>query len=164
MLKTLSALLTTLPAPGGAESSTANESMAAKQRRLDRLRRAADHRLAQGRPRRALALYRRLLDEKPEDLQLLNRTGELLEKVRKTDQAVVLFARIARTYEATGFDRKAAAMYRKVLRLDPNHADGLGYLYGSLAPWPAEVSPPRGDSSEALATGHSSAPPVTCCR
>ncbi len=139
MMKTLTTLLTTLPATAGYGSTPpANEHPGARRQRLERLRRTADGSLARGYSRGALRLYRRLLAECPEDLQILNRTGELLARVRQTDQAVALFVRVARAYAATGFEAKAAAMYRKVLRLEPNHPDGLGYLYGSLEPGPDE--------------------------
>ena len=80
----------------------------------------AEKLVAQGKASAAIAEYRTLLRETPNDLNIINRLGDLLVREGKTAEANELFGRAAQLYAEGGFFLKAIAIYKKILKLDPN--------------------------------------------
>src|SRR5262249_49486091 len=56
--------------------------------------------------------------DQPNDLNTINRLGDLLAKSGKISEAIELFSRAAHLYTAGGFFLKAIAIYKKILKLD----------------------------------------------
>ncbi|MGA7613816.1 MAG: tetratricopeptide repeat protein [Thermoanaerobaculia bacterium] len=89
----------------------------------------AEKLVAKGKVEAAIREYERLLDENPNDVNTLNRIGDLWVRINRNDEAVNVFARIADHYSRDGFFLKAIAIYKKINKLDPSRLD----VYGKLA-------------------------------
>src|SRR5262245_5217891 len=74
----------------------------------------------QGKTAAAIAEYRVLLNDQPNDITTLNRLGDLLLRAGRNDEANSLFDRVAHLYTVGGFFHKAIAIYRKILKIDPD--------------------------------------------
>lgn len=79
----------------------------------------AEKLVRQGKLPGAVIEFRTLLKDQPNDLNTINRLGDLLAKTGKTGEAIDLFSRAAHLYTAGGFFLKAIAIYKKILKLDP---------------------------------------------
>lgn len=86
----------------------------------ERSRRVADRAIGRGRIERGLDAYLRLLAARPRSAGLINQTGDLMARAGRRDRAVSLWLEAARAWVEQGFDRRARAVYRKILRLDPD--------------------------------------------
>jgi tetratricopeptide (TPR) repeat protein len=98
----------------------------------DTLIASAEKSLARGKADAALKDFLKVLEETPNDINILNKVGDLYSRLNRNDEAVPYFARIAEHYSKDGFYVKAIAMYRKVNRADPSRLevyDKLGELY-----------------------------------
>ena len=80
----------------------------------------AEKLLRGGRLEQAIAEYERVVEDQPRDLTTANALGDLYLRANKTDRAVGLYQRIADHLFAEGFYPKAAALYRKILKLAPD--------------------------------------------
>ena len=89
----------------------------------------AEKLVAKGKIEPAIKEYERLLDENPNDVNTLNRIGDLWVRINRTDEAVKTFAKIADHYGKDGFFLKAIAIYKKINKLDPSKLD----VYAKLA-------------------------------
>lgn len=63
------------------------------------------------------------LDKNPSQFNLLLRQAEILGLAGDRDEAVTVYRELAERYARDGFYAKAIALYKKVLRLDPNLED-----------------------------------------
>jgi tetratricopeptide (TPR) repeat protein len=79
----------------------------------------AEKLLRQGRLEPAIAEYVRVVEEFPRDWSTANTLGELFARAGQPQQAVVQYARIAQHFVDEGFYPKAAALYKKILKLQP---------------------------------------------
>jgi len=84
--------------------------------------------------KKAIAQYRILLAEKENDQSLHNLLGDLLSKpeVNEKDEAIREFKKAAELYEQHGFMAQAIAVYKKIIRLDPDdieHNSNLAELF-----------------------------------
>jgi tetratricopeptide (TPR) repeat protein len=79
----------------------------------------AEKLLRGGKVDQAIAEYVRIVEENPRDWSTANTLGELYAKSGKTEQAVEQYARVADHFVADGFYPKAAALYKKILKLTP---------------------------------------------
>ena len=79
----------------------------------------AEKLLRQGRLDLAIAEYERIVEEYPRDWSTANTLGELFARSGQTAQAIEQYARIAEHFVEEGFYPKAAALYKKILKLDP---------------------------------------------
>lgn len=86
----------------------------------EKLRRAAEKNLAQGKIQAAIRDYNQLAECDPRDYNTLNMLGDLYVRVSAKNEAVKCFQRIAEYYDAQGFTHKAIAMYKKIARLKPD--------------------------------------------
>jgi tetratricopeptide (TPR) repeat protein len=94
--------------------------------------RAAERLLKQGDVAAALQQLRKVTAASDEDVQTLNRLGDLLAREGRQAEAIKYYLQIAETFERGGFAPKAIAIHKKILRLDPNHLESalrLGALY-----------------------------------
>jgi tetratricopeptide (TPR) repeat protein len=87
--------------------------------------RNAEKLLRQGKVDAAIAEYVRVVEEHPQDWNTANLLGDLYVRSGKTDRAVEQFARIADDLSAQGFLPKAAALYKKALKLKADHEHAL---------------------------------------
>jgi tetratricopeptide (TPR) repeat protein len=89
----------------------------------------AEKYVARGKIEPAIREYRKLLEENPNDINTLNRVGDLYARIQRIDEAVDFFNQIAEQYATEGFFVKAIAIYKKIIKLDPTRLD----VYESLA-------------------------------
>src|ERR1700682_6513156 len=89
----------------------------------------AEKLVAKGKIEPAIKEYERLLEESPNDVNTLNRIGDLWVRINRNDEAVKTFGRIADHYSKDGFFLKAIAIYKKINKLDPSKLD----IYAKLA-------------------------------
>jgi tetratricopeptide (TPR) repeat protein len=87
--------------------------------------RNAEKLLRQGKLEPAIAEYLRLVEEHPQDWATANVLGDLYVRVGQKEKAVELFARIAGSLSRQGFLPKAAALYKKVLKISPDDEHAL---------------------------------------
>jgi tetratricopeptide (TPR) repeat protein len=94
---------------------------------LDRVAalRNAEKLLRQGKVEPAIAEYLRIVDDQPRDLNSTNTLGDLYVRAGQADKAVEQYIRIASILRDDGFLPKAAALYKKILKLKPDHEHAL---------------------------------------
>lgn len=80
----------------------------------------ADSLIRQGRLDAAIEEYVRLVDDHPRDWNAINALGDLYVRAGDRDRAVAQFTRVADHLYAEGFYSKAAALYKKSLKLRPD--------------------------------------------
>ncbi|MGH9457513.1 MAG: tetratricopeptide repeat protein [Thermoanaerobaculia bacterium] len=95
----------------------------------DKIIASAEKLVGKGKIEPAIKEYERLLDESPNDVNTLNRIGDLWVRVNRTDEAVKVFTRIADHYAKDGFFLKAIAIFKKINKLDPSRLE----IYAKLA-------------------------------
>jgi len=62
------------------------------------------------------------------DINLLNKIGDLYSKLNKRSDAVKYFIKVAESYQKGGFNLKAIALYKKIIRIDPKYMDARDKL------------------------------------
>jgi tetratricopeptide (TPR) repeat protein len=80
----------------------------------------AEKLLRQGRLDNAIAEYLRVVEDQPRDWNTANTLGDLYARANQPDKAVAQYARIAAAFFHDGFYPKAAALYKKILKLVPD--------------------------------------------
>jgi len=84
---------------------------------------------------KAIKTYERILAEDPKDVRVLLKVGELHQKKGDDRQAAEAFKRVAETYADQGFFLKAVAVYKQIVKLDPEDVrvnERLAALYQQL--------------------------------
>ena len=79
----------------------------------------AEKQLRQGRLEGAINDYAAVVEAFPKDWATANMLGDLYVRAGLTDNAAAQYARIAAHFAAEGFFSKAAALYKKVLKIRP---------------------------------------------
>ena len=69
--------------------------------------------------------YLRIVEDQPRDLNSTNTLGDLYVRAGQVDKALEQFLRIAGILNDDGFLPKAAALYKKILKLKPDHEHAL---------------------------------------
>jgi tetratricopeptide (TPR) repeat protein len=87
--------------------------------------RNAEKLLRQGKMELAIVEYLRVVEDQPKDWNTANILGDLYQRAGQTDKAVEQFIRIADHLNEEGFLPKAGALYKKVLKLKPDHEHAL---------------------------------------
>ena len=95
--------------------------------------RKAEKLLRQGRLDGAIAEYEQVVDAHPDDIATASALGDLYGRAGKAPQAVAQFMRLGDHFLKEGVQAKAAASYRKVLKLDPGHEAALLQLVEACA-------------------------------
>lgn len=98
-----------------------------KEATIERARRLADA----GQYAQAIAAWRQLLDESPNDANVYNTIGDLALKSRANAEAIDAYNKAARFFLQEGFHLKAIAVYKKILKLEPDRAE-IYTLLGDL--------------------------------
>jgi pilus assembly protein FimV len=89
----------------------------------------AEKYVSRGKIEPAIREYRKLLSDNPNDINTLNRIGDLYARIQRIDEAVDFFTQIAEQYTTEGFFVKAIAIYKKIIKLDPTRLE----VYEKLA-------------------------------
>ena len=89
----------------------------------------AEKLVAKGKIEPAIKEYERLLEDNPNDVNTLNRIGDLWVRINNNNEAVKTFSKIADHYAKDGFFLKAIAIYKKINKLDPSKLE----IYAKLA-------------------------------
>jgi tetratricopeptide (TPR) repeat protein len=79
----------------------------------------AEKALRQGRIDAAIAEYVRVIEAQPRDWNSANALGDLYVRASQIDKAVAQYTRIADHLATEGFYPKAAALYKKILKVKP---------------------------------------------
>jgi tetratricopeptide (TPR) repeat protein len=87
--------------------------------------RNAEKLLRAGKAEAAIAEYLRVLEDQPTDWSTANTLGDLYARAGQVDKAVERFVEIADTLNAEGQRVKAAAVYKKIVKLKPDHEHAL---------------------------------------
>ncbi len=80
----------------------------------------AEKLLRQGRLDNAIAEYLRVVEDQPRDWNTANTLGDLYARASQPAKAVAQYARIAEHFFQDGFYPRAAAIYKKILKLVPD--------------------------------------------
>jgi tetratricopeptide (TPR) repeat protein len=95
----------------------------------DKVIASAEKLVAKGKIEPAIKEYERLLEDNPNDVNTLNRIGDLWVRINRNDEAVKVFTKIADHYSKDGFFLKAIAIFKKINKLDPSKLE----IYAKLA-------------------------------
>ena len=87
--------------------------------------RNAEKLLRQGKLDAAIAEYLRVVESQPQDWNTANVLGDLYMRAGQTDKAIEQFARIADSLSREGFWPKAAALYKKIIKIRPDDEHAL---------------------------------------
>ena len=95
--------------------------------------RKAEKLLRQGRLDGAISEYEQVVAAYPDDIATASQLGDLYGRAGKASQAVSQYMRLGDHFLRDGVHAKAAASYRKVLKLDPHHEGALLQLVEACA-------------------------------
>jgi len=84
---------------------------------------SADKFFSQKKYQKALNEYLKLTKAMPDDIVLLNKIGDSYSKIQDNKNAFKYYERVANHHASTGFLPKAIAVYKKILKLDPEHTE-----------------------------------------
>lgn len=87
--------------------------------------RSAEKLLRQGKLDQAIGEYLRVVEDAPRDWNTANILGDLFVRAGKADKAIEQFVAAADSLSDEGTLAKAAALYRKILKLRPEHEHAL---------------------------------------
>jgi tetratricopeptide (TPR) repeat protein len=87
--------------------------------------RNAEKLLRQGKLDLAIAEYLKVVEDQPRDWNTANVLGDLYVRAGQVDKAVDQYTRIADSLNEEGFLPKAGALYKKVLKVKPDHEHAL---------------------------------------
>ncbi|MDL1952223.1 tetratricopeptide repeat protein, partial [Acidobacteria bacterium ACD] len=94
---------------------------------------SAEKALQKGRVDLALKEYQKVLEETPNDVNVLQKVGDLYQRMDRVPEAVAHWWKVAEHYGKDGFYLKAIAVYKKINRVDAARLDvyeRLAELYG----------------------------------
>jgi tetratricopeptide (TPR) repeat protein len=87
--------------------------------------RNAEKLIRQGKLPDAIAEYVRLIEDQPGDWNLQNSLGDLYSRAGQLDKAIAQYGQVADHLNEEGAGAKAAALYKKILKLKPDHEHTL---------------------------------------
>ncbi len=96
----------------------------------------AQKHLQRGALDKAIIEYQKLVKDDPQDVRTWLKIGDLYTRTGSTRDAVDTYGRVAETYAQQGFFLKAVAVYKQILKLDPQSLDTqlrLAGMYEHLA-------------------------------
>jgi tetratricopeptide (TPR) repeat protein len=85
----------------------------------------AEKALRQGRIDAAITEYLRIVEDQPRDWNTANTLGDLYVRAGQPDKAAGQYVRIAEHFAKEGFYPKAAALYKKILKVRPDDETAL---------------------------------------
>jgi len=89
----------------------------------DKILKSAEKLVQKGKIEQAIREYEKLLKLNANDVNTINRVGDLYNRIGQVDKAVELYERIAETFATDGFTNKAIAILKKINRLAPDRVD-----------------------------------------
>ena len=89
----------------------------------DKILKGAEKLVQRGKIEPAIREYEKLLKLNPNDVNTINRIGDLHNRIGQVDRAVELYERIADSFAADGFANKAIAIFKKINRLAPDRVE-----------------------------------------
>ena len=95
--------------------------------------RNAEKLIRQGKIDAAIAEYVRIVEDQPQDWAAKNTLGDLYGRAGQADKAVQQFVEIANNLSDEGQMAKASALYKKILKLKPDHEHSLMQVADVLA-------------------------------
>jgi tetratricopeptide (TPR) repeat protein len=95
--------------------------------------RNAEKLIRQGKLEAAIAEFVRIVEDQPQDWAAKNTLGDLYARAGQVDKAIDQFMEIADNLNEEGGVAKAGAIYKKILKLKPDHERGLWQLSDILA-------------------------------
>lgn len=101
----------------------------------DKIRASAQKFLQKGQIDKAIREFQRLVEEDPKDVRTLLKIGDLQTRIGNNAEATSTYGLVAQFYSDQGFFLKAVAVYKQILKLDPNLIDvnlKLADLYHQL--------------------------------
>jgi tetratricopeptide (TPR) repeat protein len=87
--------------------------------------RNAEKLIRQGKVDAAIAEFVRIVEDQPQDWAAKNTLGDLYARAGQADKAVQQFVEIANNLSDEGAMAKAGALYKKILKLKPDHEHSL---------------------------------------
>ena len=87
--------------------------------------RNAEKLLRQGKLEAAAAEYLRVVEDQPNDWNTANTLGDLYARAGQSERALEQFLKVAESLREEGQFVKAAAIYKKILKLQPDHERAL---------------------------------------
>jgi tetratricopeptide (TPR) repeat protein len=84
---------------------------------------SAEKFVQQGKLQNAIAEYEKITREDPKDLTVLNTIGDLYLRVGQNEHAAMYFKKVGEQYAQSGFNVKAIAVYKKLVKLQANNAE-----------------------------------------
>jgi tetratricopeptide (TPR) repeat protein len=87
--------------------------------------RNAEKLIRQGKLEAAIAEFVRIVEDQPNDWNAKNTLGDLYARAGQVDKAIDQFMEIADNLNEEGAVAKAGAIYKKILKLKPDHERGL---------------------------------------
>jgi len=79
--------------------------------------------LQKGQIRKAIKEYEKILAEDPSDVRTLLKKGDLLTRLGDKAEAIDTYQKVAAIYSKQGFHLKAVAVYKQILKTEPNLVD-----------------------------------------
>jgi len=95
--------------------------------------RNAEKLIRQGKLDAAITEYVRIVEDQPQDWAAKNTLGDMYSRAGQTDKAVQQFVEIANNLSDEGQMAKAGALYKKILKLKPDHEHSLMQVADILA-------------------------------
>src|SRR5262245_32700266 len=95
--------------------------------------RNAEKLIRQGKIDAAIAEYLRIVEDQPQDWAAKNTLGDLYGRAGQVEKAVQQFVEIANNLGDEGQMAKAGALYKKILKLKPDHEHSLTQVADMLA-------------------------------
>lgn len=94
----------------------------------DRVFKAAENYIKKNKVDKAIAEYESWLKENPKDWNIIRTVGDLYARISRNDEAIKKYAQVADHYRKDGFNVRAIATYKMVLRLDPQNEPAMRNL------------------------------------
>jgi tetratricopeptide (TPR) repeat protein len=95
--------------------------------------RNAEKLIRQGKLEAAIAEFVRIVEDQPQDWNAKNTLGDLYARAGQVDKAIDQYTEIADNLNDEGSVAKAGAIYKKILKLKPDHERGLWQVADILA-------------------------------
>src|SRR5436309_1877006 len=92
----------------------------------------AEKLVAKGKIDAAIKEYERLLDDNPNDVNTLNRIGDLWVRINRNDEAVKEYDRVGRMLLKRGMLDEAVQVFRKALKIDARNIELVESLVTAL--------------------------------
>ena len=93
-----------------------------------KIQKQAETYMASGKTDRAIEEFKKLLEDKPDDFNLMNRVGDAYLQIKKLPEALEMFKRSGTGFNHSGFTNKAAAVFKKAHRVAPDDIEAAGRL------------------------------------